>query len=103
MSRKQEHTSSGGFCSKPAYILWTIDNSWYSQESSGWNPDWFTLNNLFSSINGKIKLKIILSNILLHIGKSETGLLLFCYLRTTRFSPKNFGNWVHCISVSRFA
>ena len=69
MSRKHEHTSSEGFCSKPAYILWTIYNSWYSQELPGWNPDRFTLSNLFSSVYWKIELKMILSNILLQIGR----------------------------------
>ena len=74
MSRKYEHTSSGGFWSKQAYILWTIENSWYSQESPGWNPDWITLSNLLSSIYWKIEPKTISSNILLQTGRSETGL-----------------------------
>ena len=64
ITRKQDCTSGGGFWSKSAYILWAINSGWYSQESPGWNLDWVTLRNLFSSINSKIKLKIILSNIL---------------------------------------
>ena len=39
-----------------------------------WNPDWFTLSNLFSSVYWKMELKMILSNILLQSGRSETGL-----------------------------
>ena len=61
MSRKQEQTIG----------------SWYSQESPGSNPDWFTLSNLFSSINWKVELKIILSNVLRHCQEWDSSIVIY--------------------------
>ena len=76
MSENTPLTSRGGLQSKDAYIYisCTIDRSWYSHESDGLNPDWFSLSKLFSWRNSNNELKISLSSILPKIGKSETGL-----------------------------
>ena len=67
-------TSQDGLQSKDAYISYTCDRSWYSQELDGLNPDWFSLSKLFSWRISNDEFKMRLSSILPKIGTSETGL-----------------------------
>ena len=39
-------TSRGGLQSNEAYICWTMEGSWYSHESYGQKPDWFSQSKL---------------------------------------------------------
>ena len=49
ISRKTPQDLRAGYASKAEYILWTIDNSWFTQESLARKPDWSAKSNLWSS------------------------------------------------------
>ena len=46
--KKTPRNSRVGYASKAEYILWTMDNSWFTQESLARKPDWSAESNLCS-------------------------------------------------------
>ena len=72
--QKTPRDSRVGYASKAEYILWTMDNGWFTQESLARKPDWSPESNLHSSRYSKAELKISLSNTFPQIDSSETSL-----------------------------
>ena len=65
-------TWQGELQSNDAFISCKIGKNWYSHESDGLNPDWFSLlNKLFLWRNSKNELKTNLSKTLPNLGTSE--------------------------------
>ena len=54
--KKTPQNSSVGYISKAAYISWTMDSIWFTQESLAWKPDWWADNRLcFEAFKKRIK------------------------------------------------
>ena len=70
-SRKLPLTLSDGFWSKSNYMLSTVDNIWFIQESLEQNSDWFELRKLLFSGNKNTGLHISCSKVLQQIDKRE--------------------------------
>lgn len=76
ISKKTPQDSSVGHAWKAVYISWTMDNSWFTQESLFGKADWCADSKLCSWKHSKKELNINLSNIFPLIDSSGTGLLL---------------------------
>ena len=74
MSNETALISRGGLQSNDAYISWTTEGSWYSHESYGMKPDWFSQSKFFSCRYLNIELNKSFSRIFPRIGNKETGL-----------------------------
>ena len=65
-----------GYVSKTVSISWTMDSSWFTQESLAWKSDWWANSKLCSSRCLKRESNISLLNIFPQMGNRETGLQL---------------------------
>ena len=73
--QKTTQDSTEGYASKAEYILWTMDNSWFTQESLARKPDWSAESHLCSSRGVPIIINVSL--------KIDTCLWILLLMNTT--------------------